>query len=128
MELNAMLLGVENNQLRFYIVYNFTIEGKSAKLYLDMSDTKYAMENFNLGFQTIGDNEPLKFNSNIALSKGADKGYIGLSVVFFSLLIAGLIAPKYIGLEAVLTLQLIFYSCLLVTDAQKYPVGFKSFL
>jgi hypothetical protein len=33
------------------------------------------------------------------------------------LLLIGLVAPKYIGLEGILTLQLIYYSCLLVIDS-----------
>ncbi len=43
------------------------------------------------------------------------------------LLIIGLLAPKYIGLEGVLTLQLIFYSQLLVYDIRAWPVGFSVF-
>jgi len=36
----------------------------------------------------------------------------------------GLMTPKYIGLESILTLQLIFYSQLLISDPSKWPIGF----
>lgn len=39
-------------------------------------------------------------------------------------LIIGLLSKKYIGLECVLTLQLVFYSQLLVENANKWPMGF----
>jgi hypothetical protein len=39
----------------------------------------------------------------------------------------GLFTPKYIGLEAILTLQLIYYSLILVLDSKKYPIGFNTF-
>lgn len=39
-------------------------------------------------------------------------------------LMMGLITPKFIGLESILTLQLIFYSQLLIVDLAKWPPGF----
>ena len=44
-------------------------------------------------------------------------------VVFLVLLFIGLLAPKFIGLEGVLTLQLIFYSQLLIVSDSSRPVG-----
>jgi hypothetical protein len=70
----------------------------NAKLYLDMSDTKYTMKEIDYRFQAIGDNEPLKFNGKLELFIGAERGYLGLSIAYFLLLLVGLIAPKYIGL------------------------------
>ncbi len=40
------------------------------------------------------------------------------------LLLIGLFSPKFIGLESILTLQLIFYSQLLITNVSKIPPGF----
>jgi hypothetical protein len=39
-------------------------------------------------------------------------------------LVIGLIAPKFIGLELILTLQLIFFSQLLIHDVKNWPPGF----
>lgn len=44
-------------------------------------------------------------------------------LIAISLLI-GLIAPKFIGLELILTLQLIFFSQLLIHDVKNWPPGF----
>ena len=43
------------------------------------------------------------------------------------MLLFGLLAPKYIGLEAILTLQLIYYSELLIKDPKNIPLGFQTF-
>jgi hypothetical protein len=40
------------------------------------------------------------------------------------LLVFGLITPKFIGLETIITLQLIFFSQILIYDNSKFPVGF----
>jgi hypothetical protein len=39
-------------------------------------------------------------------------------------LVIGLIAPKFIGLELILTLQLIYLSQLLIYDIKNWPFGF----
>jgi hypothetical protein len=39
-------------------------------------------------------------------------------------LMIGLLSPKYIGLESLLTLQLVFFSQLLIVNPSKWPVGF----
>ena len=39
--------------------------------------------------------------------------------------ICGLLSTKYIGLECILTLQLIYYSQLLISNANKWPLGFQ---
>jgi hypothetical protein len=46
------------------------------------------------------------------------------SCIFLIFLIVGLFAPKYIGLESILTLEIIFYSQLLIKDPSDWPVGF----
>ncbi len=53
---------------------------------------------------------------SIMLCVGTALGMIGLFV--------GVMSPKYIGLESLLTLQLIFYSQMLISDPQKWPIGF----
>lgn len=39
-------------------------------------------------------------------------------------LFIGLLSPKFIGLESILTLQLIYYSQLLIKSISKWPPGF----
>jgi hypothetical protein len=47
-----------------------------------------------------------------------------VTAVCLLIFIIGLFSPKYIGLELILTLQLIFYSQLLIVDPSKIPLGF----
>lgn len=42
-------------------------------------------------------------------------------------LLVGLVLPKFIGLETLITLQLIFYSQLLLSDFGLWPIGFSQF-
>lgn len=42
-------------------------------------------------------------------------------------LLIGLVLPKFIGLETLITLQLIFFSQLLISDFELWPVGFSQF-
>ncbi len=42
------------------------------------------------------------------------------------ILFVGILSKKYIGLECMLTLQLIYYSQLLVTPWSKFPAEFSS--
>ena len=42
-------------------------------------------------------------------------------------LLVGLFVPKFIGLESIITIELIYYSQLLISDASKWPVGFSQF-
>ncbi len=53
--------------------------------------------------------------------------YIGFGVLILILLLVGLCTPKFIGLEAILTIQLIYYSCFLIKEVSLFPVGFKTF-
>jgi hypothetical protein len=49
---------------------------------------------------------------------------LGVAIVNSILLFIGFISPKFIGLESILTLQLIFFSQTLIYDHMKFPVGF----
>jgi hypothetical protein len=42
-------------------------------------------------------------------------------------LVIGLFVPKFIGLETIITMQLIYYSQLLISDLDKWPLGFTYF-
>jgi hypothetical protein len=46
-----------------------------------------------------------------------------LSIIF----IVSMLAPKWIGIEAMQVNQLIFFSQLLITDASNWPLAFKVF-
>lgn len=74
-----------------------------------------------------GSNFPLVYSSNIELFQKTSYGMMGSSLVLLLLLILGMLAGKFIGLEGIVTIQLIYYSQLLVTPYQKMPVGFLMF-
>lgn len=74
-----------------------------------------------------GDNKPLIFSSYTETFNKMSKGAMVFGIVILLLLFVGLLTPKFIGLEAVITLQLIFYSQLLISDVKKRPVGFVVF-
>jgi hypothetical protein len=74
-----------------------------------------------------GDNEALKISENWETFMKAEYVYNGFGLLILGLLFVGLCTPKFIGLEAILTLQLIFYSCFLIQDVSRMPVGFRTF-
>jgi hypothetical protein len=39
-------------------------------------------------------------------------------------LVLGIVSGKYIGLEGILTFQLMYYSQLLISPWEQYPIGF----
>jgi len=47
------------------------MEGMDAKLYLNMTNSKYTMKEINYEFKAQGNNEPLKYASNLALFEGS---------------------------------------------------------
>ena len=63
-----------------------------------------------------GLNKALKFESNMETFKALGQGILATSIVSAICLLIGLLSPKFIGLEAILTLQLIYYSQLLISD------------
>ena len=52
----------------------------------------------------------------MATYKALGQSMMATTIVFVLCLLIGLLSPKFIGLEAILTLQLIFYSQLLISD------------
>ena len=51
-------------------------------------------------------------------------GMMVQTILNLFLLLVGLISPKFIGLESILTLQSIFYSQLLIVNVSRVPPGF----
>ena len=104
--------------------YSFTVEKLKARIEIDYSQTRYLHYVQTLTFQLDSMNSPLIYSANIetfttisiVLCVGTALSMVGL--------IIGLCSPKYIGLESLLTLQLIFYSQLLIANPSKWPVGF----
>ncbi len=104
--------------------YSFTAEALSARIAIDYGKTRYSNYVQQLKWVIDGINSPLIFSDKLAtygtisimLCVGTVFGMIGLFV--------GVLSPKYIGLESLLTLQLIFYSQMLIADPQKWPIGF----
>ena len=64
-----------------------------------------------------GSNKGLQYSSNVNNVKTI--GYLNLVIIILSMVILlfGLFTPKFIGLEMILTLQLIFFSQFLIEDA-----------
>lgn len=72
----------------------------------------------------VGDNLPLKFEDKLDTYRTISIGML-ITIIFDVLfLFIGLISPKFIGLEALLSLQLTFFSQILIHDNKKFPVGF----
>ena len=104
--------------------YSFTVENLKARVEINYGQTRYSHYLQLIRPTLIGITDPLIYSDNIAvynwisiiLCVGTGLSLVGLLV--------GLLSPKYIGLESLITLQLIFYSQLLITDPSKWPVGF----
>jgi hypothetical protein len=104
--------------------YNFTVEKLRTRIELDYGQTRYLKYVQKLDFHLNSLTSPLIFSENIGtfttisivLCAGTALSLLGLVV--------GLCSPKYIGLESLLTLQLVFYSQLLIVNPSKWPVGF----
>ncbi len=96
--------------------YPFTAEALNAKITIDYDKTRYASHIQDLKWKIKGINNPLIYSKKLAtygtisivLCVGTAFGMIGLFV--------GILSPKYIGLESLLTLQLIFYSQMLISN------------
>ena len=104
--------------------YSFTVEKLKARIEIKYDQTRYAHYTQQIRTTLNGVSSPLIYSDNIAT-------YIGISIMLFfgtglSLmgLLIGLLSPKYIGLESLLTLQLIFYSQLLIAEPSNWPIGF----
>lgn len=118
---------IEGSKITLSFEYFSTIENLDAYLTVDISKTKYPRNNPLLKFKMGGNNKPLIFSSYNQAYKNMSLGTTIFGVIFLVLLFIGLLTPKFIGLEAVITLQLIFYSQLLISDVKKRPVGFVMF-
>lgn len=126
--LSNTLMSVTDNEISLLIEYDMTIECELTTINIDLTETMYTPEQSQVKFSACGDNEPLIISEYSAMFLKTEYVYIGVGLLVLVLLGVGLCTPKYIGVEAISTLQLIYYSCLLVTDIDKYPVGFKTFV
>ena len=107
--------------------YNFTIEDMQAQIILNYSQTRYVNKTQTLNFTMKGDNQAFKISLLEASYNTVSNNVIVTMALCLAGLLVGLFVPKFIGLEMVLTLQLIFYSQMLVYDFEKWPVGFLQF-
>ena len=126
--LSNTLMSVTDNEIILLIEYDRTIECELTTVDIDLTETIYTPEQSQVKFSACGDNEPLIISEYSAMFLKTEYVYIGVGLLVLVLLGVGLCTPKYIGVEAISTLQLIYYSCLLVTNVDKYPVGFKTFV
>jgi len=126
--LSNTLMSVTDNEISLLIEYDMTIECQPTTIDIDLTETMYTPEKSQVKFNVCGDNEPLIISEYSAVFLKTEYVYIGVGLLVLVLLGLGLCTPKYIGVEAISTLQLVYYSCLLVTDVDKYPIGFKTFV
>jgi hypothetical protein len=122
------LMSVQDNEITLLIEYDATIECSSTKIDFNLTETIYTPEDSEVIFNACGDNEPLKISKYTEMFQKTEYVYVAVGFLVLLLLGVGLCTPKYIGVEAISTLQLIYYSCLLITDVNKIPVGFKTFV
>jgi hypothetical protein len=92
-----------------------------------MSSTQYPFSRPQIKIPMKGTNFPLLFSSNMQLFQNTSYGMMGSSLVLVALLLLGMMAGKFIGLEAAVTLQLIYLSQLLINPSYKIPTGFMMF-
>jgi hypothetical protein len=102
----------------------FTIEDLNATFYINYEHTQYANYVQELLFSIKGGNMPLKVVENISTYEKISSGMMAAVVINILFLVIGTLTPKFIGLESILTLHLIFYSQLLIYDLSKWPGGF----
>lgn len=84
----------------------------------------YKNETQILYFTFKGDNYGLKYDGNTATNKVFGYAMLTETVLILISLLVGLITSKFIGLELIITLQLIFFSQLLVYNIEDWPSSF----
>lgn len=126
-DLEFDLLKVENNEICLLFHYNFTVEGMTAQIVLNYSETRYLNKTQILNFTLKAENDAFKISELQAAYDTVSNNVIVTVVLSMTGLVIGLFLPKFIGLEIIITMQLIFYSQLLIYDFEKWPVGFVQF-
>jgi hypothetical protein len=119
------LLGLSSTkEMTLEFSYSFTVENFKARVEINYGQTRYSHYLQLIRPTLAGITDPLVYSDNIAVYNGISIMLcVGTGLSLVGLLI-GLLSPKYIGLESLITLQLIFYSQILITDPSKWPVGF----
>lgn len=105
--------------------YNFNIEDMNAEILLNYEHTRYLNTTQTIKFIMKGDGEPLKVETNTETYKRLRYALLGGGALNFFGLFIGFLTPKFIGLESILTLQIIYYSQLLIYDMSKWPISFN---
>ena len=92
-----------------------------------MQLTRYIVPNniINITSLLVGTNQPLIINTLGQDGVNIEHGFMITNMLSLLCLLIGLFSRKYIGLECLFVLQLIYYSQLLVGDADKWPAGFE---
>ena len=69
-----------------------------------------------LNFVIKGSNDPLEYSQFGPFYKNVEQGILVSTILSMAGLLVGLFVPKFIGLETIITMQLIYYSQLLIAD------------
>jgi hypothetical protein len=125
--LRAKLDKVENNLIYLGFYYEFTVEGLDAEINLDYSQTRYKKTTQKLDFKLKGSSLPLKYSNYQSQYDIVSKNFLATVILSMLGLLVGLFLPKFIGLETIITMQLIYFSQLLIVNYDEWPVGFLQF-
>lgn len=110
-----------------YFYYEFTVENLKARILLNYSQTRYANTTQTLNFVMKGSDSPLEYSQHVQTYTQIETSILVMTVVSMLGLLIGLFVPKFIGLEAIITMQLLYYSQLLIKDISVWPLGFMYF-
>ncbi len=78
-----------------------------------------------MSFQLKGDNYALKVTQNGAAYKAIGNTMLAAIILNIICFMIGFMSFKFIGVESILTLQIIYFCQLLIFDISKWPSGFS---
>lgn len=93
-----------------------TLESFEGKIVLDYEKTRYLPDSQEIKFNMEGIDRPLIYSDNLQTFETISYGFLALTCLNYVGFIFSFMTPKFIGLESILTLQLIFYSQMLIDD------------
>jgi hypothetical protein len=115
----------QNHQMIIEFDFDFNVEGLDGQLSLNYEKTQYKNETQTLNFQLKGDNYALKATQNAAAYKAIGNTMLAAIILNIICFLVGFLSFKFIGLESILTLQLIYFCQLLIFDISRWPSGFS---
>ncbi len=118
------LAEISKRKLVINFNYDFSVESLTGSISLNYQNTRYKNETQTLEFSMKGDNYALKVSKNEATYKTFGNLMLAVIILNAICLLIGFFTSKFIGLESILTCQLICYSQLMICDISRWPSGF----